>query len=167
MSSYSQFVLDDAAKKIVAGIVASGKKIINTTSEVDVKGYATAQADATGIDPENIRKGVNILGVEGDFGEALTFDIITVNCRVTLYRQIDDEWVDISEGAESGTIAYGAQYKATVKANGSNRVVTFKVNGVDVRITDKLEEATPVEADLDNGIAIVAIASGDDSSSSN
>lgn len=164
--AYDKFILDESARAIIAAAISSGKIIINTTEEVNVAGYATAQANSTNIEPENIRKGVNILGVDGDFGEALEFNILSENCNVTVYRFIDTEWVDISQGRDSGEIAYGAKYKVTVKGNGDATVTVFKCNGVDLRVTDKVEDATQIYADPNNGLDIIAIATSGGSSSS-
>jgi hypothetical protein len=62
------------AEQIVKGIVAkipegyykpSGKKIIRTTEELNVRDYATAQVYEPNLIPENIAKDVNVLGVVG------------------------------------------------------------------------------------------------------
>lgn len=62
------------AEQIVKGIVAkipegyykpSGKKIIRTTEELNVRDYATAQVYEPNLIPENIAKDVNVLGIVG------------------------------------------------------------------------------------------------------
>ena len=62
------------AEQIVKGIVAkipegyykpSGKKIIRTTEELNVRDYATAQVYEPNLIPENIAKDVKVLGVVG------------------------------------------------------------------------------------------------------
>lgn len=164
--SYSQFVLDEEARKLVASIISSGKVEINTTEEVDVRGFATAQANGENVLPENIRKGVNILGVDGDFGEALTFNIISSNCNVILYRFIDTEWVDISEGRNEGEIALGAKYRVTARATEGGSVTLLRCNGTDLTITSNVEDATTIYADPELGLNILAIASSGGSSSS-
>ena len=164
--SYSQLVLDEAARKIVATAIAEGKLEINTTEEVDARGFASAQANAENITSDIIRKGVTILGVPGAFGEALTYDVLATGCSVTLYRFIDTEWVDVSEGSLEGEIALGAKYRITVRANQGSEMTLLRCNGVDLAITDKVEEATTVYADPENGLNILAVAVSGGSSSS-
>jgi hypothetical protein len=63
------------AEQIVKGIIAkipegyykpSGKKIIRTTEELNVRDYATAQVYEPNLIPENIKKDVTILGIKGN-----------------------------------------------------------------------------------------------------
>ena len=48
-----------------------GNKEITTTEKVDVAGYATAQVVDANLKPENIKKGVVILGVVGTLEDTL------------------------------------------------------------------------------------------------
>ena len=49
------------------GIIPTGKIDITTTDEIDVTAYATAQIVDEDLIADNIKSGVNILGVTGTF----------------------------------------------------------------------------------------------------
>lgn len=57
------------AKKILSyqGTTQTGTKYITTTDVVDVRTYAKAQVKDENLKPENIKKGVTILGIEGTY----------------------------------------------------------------------------------------------------
>lgn len=55
----------------VAGLVPTGNLNITSTAQVDVTNYATAQVVDANLRPENIKKGVTILGVTGTLEDSL------------------------------------------------------------------------------------------------
>lgn len=66
------------------GIVPSGNIDITSTQQVDVTNYATAQVFDTDLVAENIKKGVNILGVDGSFEGGA---IIYTSTRFIMYTE--------------------------------------------------------------------------------
>lgn len=63
----SKLVVTESARQIINDVLARGNAEITDIRPVGVIGYETAQVNDSDITPENIRKGVNILGVDGTF----------------------------------------------------------------------------------------------------
>ena len=75
-----------AADDLPGGATPTGKKTIDTTAEVDVASYATAQVVDENLTAENIRKDVSVLGISGEFegGGGGLSDFSTAEVTVTL-----------------------------------------------------------------------------------
>lgn len=56
-----------AADDLPGGATPTGKKTIDTTAEVDVASYATAQVVDENLTAANIKKDVEVLGITGEF----------------------------------------------------------------------------------------------------
>jgi len=56
-----------AADDLPGGATPTGKKTIDTTAEVDVASYATAQVVDENLAAENIKKDVSVLGITGEY----------------------------------------------------------------------------------------------------
>lgn len=56
-----------AADDLPGGATPTGKKTIDTTAEVDVATYATAQVVDENLTAENIKKDVSVLGITGEY----------------------------------------------------------------------------------------------------
>ena len=56
-----------AADDLPGGATPTGKKTIDTTAEVDVASYATAQVVDENLTAENIKKDVEVLGITGEY----------------------------------------------------------------------------------------------------
>lgn len=70
LNTKKTLVDDDIKIKIDKSILkeeSKGKIEITTTDEVDVSGYETAQVVDENLEPQNIAKDVNILGVVGTY----------------------------------------------------------------------------------------------------
>ena len=72
----------------------SGKKTIDSTSEVDVAAYATAQVSDENLTAENIKKDVEVLGITGSYeggggGESITWLLEDVTETVVMGEDQD------------------------------------------------------------------------------
>ena len=71
-----------AADDLPGGATPTGKKTIDTTAEVDVASYATAQVVDENLTAENIRKDVSVLGITGEY-EGGSSDFTTAEVTIT------------------------------------------------------------------------------------
>ena len=65
----------------------SGKKTLDSTAEVDVAAYATAQVVDANLTAENIKKDVEVLGITGSYeggGSSLADTVFPVQATVTM-----------------------------------------------------------------------------------
>jgi len=68
----------------------SGKKTIDSTSEVDVAAYATAQVVDANLTAENIKKDVEVLGITGSYEGGGSSDFSTA--EVTVVYTVNDNY---------------------------------------------------------------------------
>jgi hypothetical protein len=69
----------------------SGKKTIDSTAEVDVSAYATAQVVDANLTAENIKKDVEVLGITGSYeGGGGSSDFTTA--EVTVVYTVNDDY---------------------------------------------------------------------------
>lgn len=75
-----------AADDLPGGATPTGKKTIDTTAEVDVASYATAQVVDENLTAANIKKDVEVLGITGEFeggGGGLASAVFPYSANVT------------------------------------------------------------------------------------
>lgn len=82
-----------AADDLPGGATPTGKKTIDTTAEVDVASYATAQVVDENLAAANIKKDVEVLGILGEFeggGGGIPTPTITATFVCSDYANIDN-----------------------------------------------------------------------------
>ena len=97
--------------------------------------------------------------------ETAEFSIIASGCSVNLYHKENGSYVKVTDGEEEGTVIVGDNYKAVAVLGAGKTLNIFRCNGVDIAKATTVEGATELVA-TEEGFSIVAIATGDDSSSS-
>ena len=97
--------------------------------------------------------------------ETAEFSIITSDCSVNLYHKENGTYVKVTDGEEEGTVVVGDNYKAVAVLGAGKTLSIFRCNGVDIAKATTVEGATELTA-TEEGFSIVAVATGDDSSSS-
>ena len=132
--------------------VKPGDSIIMTVKEDIANGYykKLAYGDFT---------------VEVGEKETAEFSIIASGCSVDIYHLENGAYVKITSGEEEGTVIVGDKYKAVAVVDGGKTLNIFRCNGVDIAKATTVSEATELVA-TEEGFSFVAIATGDDSSSS-
>ena len=94
-----------AADDLPGGATPTGKKTIDTTAEVDVASYATAQVVDENLTAENIKKDVEVLGITGSYEGGGSSDFSTATVTI-----VDPD--ELMEGFYGPVIADGkAEYK--------------------------------------------------------
>ena len=114
----SNVIIDESAKQILAENLYKGKSYINTLDPVPVETYAKMQVSGADIIvPENIKKEVEILGVEGTYTEGGQPGSLTiVNNSDTYFKglvspyDLHSHLVFSVEGNSTGIIENISQY---------------------------------------------------------
>lgn len=97
--------------------------------------------------------------------ETADFSIIASGCSVNLYHYENGAYVKVTDGEDEGTVIVGDKYKAVAVIGSGKTLNIFRCNGVDIAKATVVSDATELIA-TEEGFSIVAIATGDDSSSS-
>ena len=82
-----------AADDLPGGATPTGKKTIDTTAEVDVASYATAQVVDENLAAENIKKDVSVLGITGAY-EGVSYS--TLPAPVMTATLVCEDYADVS-----------------------------------------------------------------------
>lgn len=78
-----------AADDLPGGATPTGKKTIDTTAEVDVASYATAQVVDENLTAANIKKDVEVLGITGEYeGGGIPAPTITATFVIPDYSDV-------------------------------------------------------------------------------
>lgn len=101
--------------------------------------------------------------IEVEEVETATYDILASGCTVNIYENQSGTYVHINRGQTEGYVKVGTEYKFTVVSDGE--VSIFRCNGTDLTVTDNVDDADTLVA-TEEGFELVAVATGDDSSSS-
>ena len=105
------------------GITPTGKKSIDTTAEVDVTSYATAQVEDENLTAENIKKDVEVLGITGAYeGSGGSGDLTTV--KVTFVNQSASFGINVNGAIQFESDTYPATMPQTIVNAGDTVVIT-------------------------------------------
>lgn len=103
-------VLADVSEAVEDNVaIPEGKKTINSTAEVDVKAYATAQVVDSNLNAGNIKKDVSVLGITGEYeggGASLGKEVVLVPSQSVPFESGGGNYVNASVIGNPNGIVY-------------------------------------------------------------
>lgn len=113
-----------AADDLPGGATPTGKKTIDTTAEVDVASYATAQVVDENLTAANIKKDVPVLGIIGEYegGGGGSSDLTTV--KVTFVNQSASFAINVNGAIQFESDTYPATISEAMVNAGDTVVIT-------------------------------------------